>query len=770
MIHAHFYQPAREDPWLGAVPPEPSASPWRDWNHRIAAECYAPNASARLLGEDGRIWRIVNNYRSLSFNVGPTLHAWLAAHRPEVESRIRESDTGNAIAQAYHHIILPLAPDRDIRTQVLWGIEDFRFRFGRDPEGMWLPEMAVDLRVLDEMAKAGIRFVLLCPHQCSAVRAVQGPWRDTPKGARLDGTRPYRVELPSGKEIAVFFHQDALSRDMAFGTLLDNGDRLAETLLKNLPDDGENRILVVATDGETFGHHHRFGEMALARAFEVLSKIPGVTLPSPGAFLKSNPPAWEARIHENTSWSCLHGVERWRFDCGCRTGGEPGWNQRWREPLRKALDRLRDALDEIYEKECLRFALDPWDLRNGSVALSLGAGPAEQWVQENLKNLGDADRSAVLSLLESQRLRMAMYTSCAWFFNDVAGLETRLALGFALRALELGGGGLESPVGKRFLQDLAAAKGNRHELPDGKAVLEKTVLPKSRRLEDIAASSAILGVKGTFFAYEVSRTEQLLKGGELSLRLGETSVTDRRTRRSWRGSHAVLSAGGLDDTCRLSPQGNNEREALRQKFFRGSLEQLTGLLEQAFPLGPWGIDSLPPEQRDELARARSRKAELECLRKAMEILDDHRRLIVQLHAIGAPLPPFLASSASFSVQETLDEAVRNAPDALELLQVDSLLETILEDAHSMGLKPELSLLSPRVCQEIERLFREAATLGSNDPLNKALQAIERADSLAVELPLPALQESFWEVLVRKELFPSPVLDALATRLGFSARR
>ena len=770
MIHAHFYQPAREDPWLGTVPPELSASPWRDWNHRISAECYAPNASARLLGEDGKVWRIVNNYRSLSFNVGPTLHAWLALHQPEVEARIRDSDRGNAIAQAYHHIILPLAPDRDINTQVLWGAEDFRFRFGRPPAGMWLPEMAVDLRTLDEMAKVGIQFVLLSPHQCAAVRPPDGTWRDTPKGARLDATRPYRVELPSGRTISVFFHQESLSREMAFGTLLDNGDRLAESLLKNLPDDGEDRILVVATDGETFGHHHRFGEMALARAFEVLSKIPGIHLESPGAFLKSSPPAWEARIHENTSWSCPHGVERWKFDCGCRTGGEPGWHQRWREPLRKALDRLRDALDERFEKECGRLALDPWDLRNRSVVLSFGAEPAKQWIRENLRNLADADRKVLLCLLESQRLRMAMYTSCAWFFNDVAGLETRLVLGFALRALELGAGGLESAIGKRFLEDLAAARGNRQDLPDGKAVLEKAVLPKSRRMEDIAASSAILGQEGAFFAYDVSRTEQVLKGGELSLRLGDMAVTDRRTGMSWKGSHAVLSAGGLDDTCRLSPNGSNDREALRQKFFRGSLEQLTEFLERAFPLGPWGIDSLPPEQRDDLARARSRKAELNCLRKAMEIVDDHRRLIVQLNAIGAPLPPFLASAASFSVQETLDETVRNAPDALELLQADSLLESILEDAHSMGLKPELSLLAPRLVDELARLFREAAKRGILEPLKKALKAIERADSLSIELPLPPLQESFWEVLARKDFPGSPVLDELAGRLGFSAQR
>jgi len=298
----------------------------------------------------------VNNYRKLSFNVGPTLHRWLAANHPGVEALIRDADraslsspgSGNAIAQAYHHMILPLAPDRDLRTQVRWGISDFLYRYGRLPEGMWLPETAVNLRSLEALAEAGIRFTILCPHQCAAVRPPGGAWRDIRGDSRPDTSRAYRVELPSGRSIAVFFHDDSIAREMAFGTLLDNGDRLAERLAAAIPDDGDDRMLVVATDGETFGHHHRFGEMGLARALEVLSGKPGLSLESPGAFLKAHPPKWEARILENTSWSCVHGVERWRSDCGCRTGGEPGWHQRWRAPLREALDRLRDGLDEEF--------------------------------------------------------------------------------------------------------------------------------------------------------------------------------------------------------------------------------------------------------------------------------------------------------------------------------------------------------------------------------------------------------------------------------------
>lgn len=774
-VHAHFYQPDREDPWLGEVSPEHDAAPWRDWNHRITAECYAPNGSARLLGRDGRLSRIVNNYRHMSFNVGPTLHAWLASHYPKVESRITEADRdstsfpgpGNAMAQAYHHVILPLAADRDIRTQVLWGLEDFRFRFGRRPAGMWLPEMAVDLRSLEALAEAGMLFAILAPHQCAATRPAGGTWKETSAASGPDVTRPYRVQLPSGRSIAVFFHNDALAREMAFGTLLDNGDRLAESLVRNLPDDGQNRMLVVATDGETFGHHHRFGEMALARAMEVLSGTGGITLANPGTFLAGNPPAWEARIRQNTSWSCSHGIERWRSDCGCSTGGEPGWNQGWRAPLRKAFDRLRDALDEKFESECRRLGLDPWPLRDGAVALSFGPAPAREWIRENLGKLSGEERASMLELLESQRLRMAMYTSCAWFFNDVAGLETTLALSFALRALELGGGGVSSPLGERLQADLSAALGNRPEWPNGRVVLEKKVRPLSRSPQDIAASSAILGASGAFFAYDVERTEQVLKGRELSLRYGEISVLDRRTERRWSGFAAVLSAGGLDDACRLAPEKNGGQEGLRQRFYRGSLEELTGLIEKEFPLGPWGIDSLPPEQRDKMARARSRRAETECLRKAMEILDDNRRLIVQLFAIGAPVPPFLAAAAEFSIQESLDEAVRNAPDACGLLQADSLLEALLEDAHSMGLKPELSLLAPRLVLEIDGLFEDAAEKREVAPLEKILQALERARKMAIELPVAPLQESFWKVLSMEGFPASKAMESLAAMLGFS---
>lgn len=730
------------------------------------------------MGGDGLISRIVNNYRKLSFNVGPTLHRWLAANHPGVEALIRDADkaslsspgSGNAIAQAYHHVILPLASDRDLRTQVRWGISDFRYRYGRLPEGMWLPETAVNLRSLEALAEAGIRFTILCPHQCAAVRPPGGAWRDMREDSRPDTSRAYRVELPSGRSIAVFFHEDSIARDMAFGTLLDNGDRLAERIAAALPDDGDDRMLVVATDGETFGHHHRFGEMGLARALEVLSGKSGLSLESPGAFLRAHPPKWEARVRENTSWSCVHGVERWRSDCGCRTGGEPGWHQRWRSPLREALDRLRDGLDEKFEKHCRDLGLDPWELRDGAVDLLLGPDQAAGWIRENLGTLDEENRTSALCLLESQRLRMAMYTSCAWFFNDVAGLEARLVMGFALRALELGGGGAASPLGKRFVSDLETARGNRQDLPDGRTVFEKRVLARSRKLQDIAASAAILGTQGTFYAFDVENGTQVLNGGELALRFGGIAVTDRRTGLSWSGSAAVLSAGGLDDTCRLAPSGRKGSENLRQAFYRSSLGDLARLLMREYPLGPWGIDSLPPEQRDSLAAERSSRAEKDCLQKATEILEDNRRLIVQLNAVGAPLPPFMASAASFSMQEAMDEAVSNTPGALSLLRDDSALETILEDAHSMGLKPELALLAPRLAGEIEKLFEEAARDRSAVPLEKALQAMERAGKMEIELPLVPLQESFWKVIGQKDFPAGPELSALAARLGFSGHR
>ncbi|HEX9889046.1 MAG TPA: hypothetical protein VGA69_06180, partial [Nitriliruptorales bacterium] len=337
-IHGHFYQPPREHPWLEAIERQPSAYPFHDWNERITAECYEPNGAARVLDDEGRILRLVKNYARISFNVGPTLLRWMQVQAPDTYAAILEGDRrsiqrfghGSALAQAYHHAILPLANERDRRTEILWGIEDFRHRFGRDPQGMWCAEAAVDVGTLDELAGQGVGFTVLSPYQAQGVRRIgDGAWTDVTGGA-VDSTVAYRVGLPSGRDITVFFYDGERSRAVAFEGLLDSGAQFAERLIEGLDDGNDGpKLLHIATDGESYGHHHRHGEMALAFALQRIEETDGVELTNYAAFLDRFPPEHEAQILAPSSWSCAHGVERWRADCGCTTGGHPGWNQAW---------------------------------------------------------------------------------------------------------------------------------------------------------------------------------------------------------------------------------------------------------------------------------------------------------------------------------------------------------------------------------------------------------------------------------------------------------
>ena len=365
-IHGHFYQPPRENAWLEAVEVQDSAFPYHDWNDRITAECYATNATTRLLDEKGLIRGIVNNYAHISFNFGPTLLSWLEQHAPAVYQSVLEADRqsqkrfsghGSAMAQAHNHMIMPLAAPRDKQTQVLWGIRDFEHRFQRKPEGMWLPETAVDVPTLETLAEHGIRFTLLAPRQARRVRKIDaGEWLDV-AGEKVDPTRPYLARLPSGRSIALFFYDGPISKAVAFEGLLSNGERFAHRLMDGFNESRRGAQLAhIATDGESYGHHHHRGNMALAFALQTIESQELARLTVYGEYLEQHPPEWEVEIFENSSWSCVHGVERWWKNCGCNSGGHPGWHQQWRTPLREALDWLRDSLRPAYEGEMKDYA------------------------------------------------------------------------------------------------------------------------------------------------------------------------------------------------------------------------------------------------------------------------------------------------------------------------------------------------------------------------------------------------------------------------------
>jgi alpha-amylase/alpha-mannosidase (GH57 family) len=536
-VHGHFYQPPRENPWLETVETQDSAAPYHDWNERITAECYAPNGAARIVDGKNRILRITNNYARMSFNVGPTLLSWMQEKAPLTCAMIRDADRlsqhqfgghGSAIAQVYNHIIMPLASTRDRETQIVWGIADFEHRYGRKPEGMWLAETAVDLESLDLLARHGIRFTILAPHQCARVRPLPGAdapaaiatkapatktgsaedaattagWIDTPDAgwketpdAGVDTTQPYLVQTSPGHSIAVFFYDGPVSRAIAFDGLLNSGEAFAERLMGGFRESETPQLAHVATDGESYGHHHRHGEMALAYALQLIEEG-DAKLTNYGQFLANFPPVQEAEIVENSSWSCFHGVERWRSDCGCN-GGKAGWNQKWRTPLRQALDWLRDCLAPLVDDATSALLTGADAARNDYISVILDRSQPSVdafFARNSIRTLTTDERVRALQLMELERNAMLMYTSCGWFFDDISGIETVQIVTYAARVLELAAALFPETRGvleKGFTDLLAEAKSNEPQWRDGRYIYDEAIRPMLVDLEQVVAHYAI---------------------------------------------------------------------------------------------------------------------------------------------------------------------------------------------------------------------------------------------------------------------------------------
>lgn len=496
-IHGHFYQPPREDPWLDEILPEGSAAPFLHWNERIVRESYSPLSCARRMDEQGRIEELVNCYEWMSFNVGPTLLGWLKRNVPKTYERIREADRaslerlghGNAMAQIQHHVIMPLAKERDKRAEVAWAVSDFQAHFGRDPEGMWLSEAAVDTPTLEVLAEAGVRFTVLAPSQA---RAVAGPgeeaFREVGEGD-VDIREPHRVDLPSGRSMAVFFYNGPVSQSVAFENLLADG----EVFWRRIVQSASRGLLSLATDGETYGHHFHFGDMALAYVLaQARSGRDGVQLTNFAAYLAKNPPRRRVKLREPSSWSCVHGVERWRSDCGCTTGGHPGWTQQWREPLRRGLDGLKAELDEHFDAAGQEIFRDPDQALLGYGRVLAGLEAKEDFARSRFREgLGGEEIARGFALLSMQQWGLAMYASCAWFFDDLARLEPVNAMTFALRALELlrktGGADVEA----RLREVLAQGASNDEAWGTGLDIWENEIVPRRETPASLAGQAVL---------------------------------------------------------------------------------------------------------------------------------------------------------------------------------------------------------------------------------------------------------------------------------------
>lgn len=534
IIHAHFYQPPREDPWLDEVPRQASAAPHHDWNERIERECYRAVVAARVATPDGRISKVVNTLRATSFNIGPTLLRWLESEAPDTytamidadrESTARRDGHGNALAMPYHHTILPLASRRDKRTEVLWGIADFRHRFNRPPEGMWLPETATDAETLDVLAEADIRFTVLAPHQ---VRAA-------PPGG-LPGV--YRT--PSGRTIAVFVYDGSISHDVAFGGLL----RDAREWERRMVDGTDRQLVAMATDGETYGHHHKFGEMALAAVLDKLEHRSDTQVENFASFLARHPARHEVELLAPTSWSCVHGVERWRADCGCKMHPERASQQRWRSVLRESLDWLAGELHVVFEREGAPLFGDPWATRDEfGAAIAAGDDACLAFVADRVRSADPEDRIRGAEILDMERNALRIFTSCGWFHDDIGGLEASQVLRYAARAIELAG-----PERRRLDEGLrhrlAAAMSNDAAVGSGRDVYDagRPMIPADAR---VAAGGGACRALGTTVPMVVGPYDlQGMENGDDDVTI---RVTDRRTggSRPWRIRTTRPSTGRL---------------------------------------------------------------------------------------------------------------------------------------------------------------------------------------------------------------------------------
>ena len=746
-IHCHFYQPPRENPWLEQIELQDSAYPYHDWNERIAAECYLPNLAARILDDQQRITKIVNNYSRISFNFGPTLLSWAAEHAVEAYKGILEADRqsqklfsghGSAMSQAYNHMIMPLANSRDKKTQIRWGFEDFVSRFGRLPEGMWLPETAVDLETLDLMAQAGILFVLLAPHQAKSVREIgKEAWQDV-TGAKIDPTRAYLLRTPGGRTMNLFFYDGPISQAVAFEKLLDNGDKLATRLTNAFSDTRDWPQLVhIATDGETYGHHHKHGEMALAYALESIANKKAYDVTNYGEFLAKNPPTHEVQIYENTAWSCSHGIERWRSNCGCNSG-RPGWNQEWRKPLRNALDWLRDTVSGGFERLGSTLLKDPWAARDSYISVVLDRSPEtrERFGKDHFVRKLKADEQVVVwKLMELQRHAMLMYTSCGWFFDELSGIETVQVIQYAGRVVQLAEELFGDSVEDNFLQKLSLAKSNLPEYGDGANIYRKYVRPAMVDLEKVGAHYSIsslfapYGERTDVFSYSVKRLDYHTgDAGKLRMALGQANFTSKVTHESevltfWVvhfGDHNV--AGGVQKADGDASY-HEMLEAISESFARVDIPEVVRLLDRRFRDKTYSLRSLFRDEQRRIVRTILSSTVSEAESAYLQLYEHHAALMRFITSLGTPIPREFAAAVEYAINSLLRRACSS--DELDGERIRNLLREAQASNISLDKTTLEFLLRKKVDTLASRFASDPSSMEKLDDLRGALKIVKQ---------------------------------------------
>jgi alpha-amylase/alpha-mannosidase (GH57 family) len=765
-IHGHFYQPPRENPWLESIELQDPAYPYHDWNERITAECYAVNAVSRILDSDQLITQIASNYSKISFNFGPTLLSWLEIYAPEVYSAIIEADHesqqlysghGSALAQPYNHMIMPLATKRDKYTQVVWGIRDFQHRFGRDPEGMWLPETAVDIETLETLAESGIKFTILAPRQAQRVRQIgKKEWQDV-NDSTIDPTMAYSCRLPSNRNITLFFYDDLISRAVAFEGLLSSGEQFAQRIESAFSQERNwPQIVNIATDGETYGHHHRHGDMALAYALNYIETNNLARITNYGEYLESHPPEYEVEIIENTSWSCVHGVERWRNDCGCNSGRNPRWNQSWRAPLREALDWLRNTVAPKYEEYGNKLFKDPWVSRDDYIQVILNRSIEnidDFLVKHSASTLDAGQKSEALKLLELQRHAMLMYTSCGWFFDELSCIEAVQIVQYAGRVVQLAHELFGDNTEAQFLERLEKARSNIRKHGDGRRIYDKFVKPAMIDLNWVAAHYAVsslfeeYGEETTVHCYIVKLEDyQTSEVGRAKLAIGNAEIFSEVT---WESSHlnfGVLHFG--DHNLNAGVQEYKGKEAyqalvseLTGAFSRAEFPEVIRLMDKHLGTSIHTLRSLfKDEQRKVLGFIlESTLAEVEAHYR--QIYETNYPLMLFVTDLGNPLPRAFQGAAELILNTDLQKALTS--DSLDIERIAGLLN----DTIAWEVEIDTQGLSYLLEKKLESMMEIFSSKAQNIPLlQELIEAVELASSQTFEVNLWSVQNIFWAIL------------------------
>lgn len=749
-IHGHFYQPPRENPWLEEVELQDSAYPYHDWNERVTAECYAPNTASRILDQHERIIDIVNNYSKISFDFGPTLLSWMERHRPEVYQAILEADRlsterfsghGSAIAHMYNHMIMPLANKRDKYTQVIWGLKDFQKRFSRLPEGMWLPETAVDIETMEVLAEFGVKFTLLAPRQAKRVKKLQD--KDLAcdvKDGKIDPTMPYVCKLPSGRVLTIFFYDGPVSHDLAFGGLLGHGEAFATRLISAFTSQRDwPQIVNIATDGETYGHHQRFGDMALAYCLYYIENRNLARITNYGEYLEKHLPTHEVEIFENSSWSCIHGVERWRDNCGCNSGKNPQWTQEWRKPLREAMDMLRNRVTAFYELEAVINLHDPWEARNDYIDIILNRSEAaiEAFFEKHARrNLSRDEKARTLKFLEMQRNAMLMYTSCGWFFDEISGIEAVQVMQYASRVMryleELQGLSVEP----EFLAILRKAPSN--VLDNGAKTYEMNVKPNEVDLLRVGAHYAVSSLfeeypeKTWISCYTIYNEKyERMEAGKLRIAVGKTKVVSDITWDEAIASFAVLHFG--DQNVNGGVREFISDEAFRSMFNEikdafdiGDVPEIIRLMDKHFGMNNYSLWHLFKDEQ--------RKILNQILNSTLQEIEVSLRQIYEntfpiknfLQSLRIPIPRPFQMIAEYIINTDL-KRVFDEKD-VEILKIESLVN----EANKWPLEIDLSTVGFVASSWINSIVADL----SQQPENTALiEKVDRVMKLLRQLPL-----------------------------------